>query len=176
LLACCLKDLNYLIIVSSIISKIKLSITNLAMKKLLMNISLFLVVVLIGFACDPDKISLLDYVITEPDDVTLTQGQKDTVDIGTRLVFGQAEEMTLSLSGLPDGVTGSFDTVTATLPFSSHLALSASSTAKEGTYPLLLKGLSAKTSKVKEVNFNLIIVASTAKKSGIYEALAINKN
>jgi hypothetical protein len=75
-----------------------------------------------------------------PDSVTITQGGNGPSNITITPVNGFSGSVTLSASGLPTGVTATFNPNPATT--SSALTLAASATATAGTVTVVIKGVS----------------------------------
>ncbi|HEY5516610.1 MAG TPA: hypothetical protein VIK12_10440 [Pengzhenrongella sp.] len=71
-------------------------------------------------------------ISASPSSLSVTQGSSDTSTISTALVSGSAESITLSASGLPSGVTVTFNPTSVSAGGSSTLTLTASGTATLG--------------------------------------------
>jgi Zn-dependent metalloprotease len=74
---------------------------------------------------------------------TLAQGGTVSTGISTAVTAGSAQQVTLSASGLPSGVTASFSPATVTAGQSSTLTLTASSGAATGTKAITVTGTAA---------------------------------
>lgn len=79
-----------------------------------------------------------------PSSGTVQQGGTTTFSVSTTAIAGSTQSITLSVSGLPSGVTGSFSPATVTAGGSSTLTLSASSSAS-GTSTFTVTGTSGST-------------------------------
>ena len=85
-----------------------------------------------------------------------------------KFVEGTQEPVSLSISGLPAGVTSTFTPGSGTPTFSSILTLAATNAVK-GTYPIKIKGTSNTLSK--EYSFNLVVTQSCAEQRvGMYSS------
>ena len=74
-----------------------------------------------------------DFTISAgPSSLSVAQGSAGTSTISTAIVSGSAENITLSASGLPSGVTATFNPTSVTTGGSSTLTLTASGTATLG--------------------------------------------
>ena len=75
-----------------------------------------------------------DFTISaSPSSLSVAQGSAGTSTISTAIVSGSAENITLSASGLPSGVTATFKPTSVTTGGSSTLTLTASGTATLGS-------------------------------------------
>jgi serine protease len=72
--------------------------------------------------------------------VSIAQGASGTVTVNTALTSGSAQSISLSITGLPTGVTGSFSPATVTAGGSSTLALTVAATAAAGTTSFTVTG------------------------------------
>ena len=87
-----------------------------------------------------------DFTVADsPSSTTLAPGGTATINVTTSAVNGSTQSITLSVSGLPSGVTGSFSPATVTAGGSSTLTLTASSTAS-GSGMATITGTSGSTS------------------------------
>ena len=80
------------------------------------------------------------FTIYSSGNVTLGQGTATTTYVGVTSQYGFTGSVTMSVSGLPSGVTASFSPNPTT--GNSQLTLTASSTAALGQYPLTITGTS----------------------------------
>ncbi|MGW6710025.1 M28 family peptidase [Streptomyces sp. NPDC054956] len=71
---------------------------------------------------------------------TVQQGASATTTVATAISTGAAQQVTLTASGLPAGVTASFNPATVQAGQSSTLTLSASSSAAPGSSTVVVKG------------------------------------
>ncbi len=78
-----------------------------------------------------------------PSSVSLVQGASGTSTIGTTVVSGNAQTVTLSASGLPAGATASFNPSSVTSPASSTLTISTASSTPAGSYTVTVSGTGA---------------------------------
>ncbi|GAA0280947.1 M20/M25/M40 family metallo-hydrolase [Streptomyces polychromogenes] len=85
-----------------------------------------------------------DFSLTlNPASGTVQQGASVTTTVATSTTTGQAQQVTLTASGLPAGVTASFNPATVQSGQSSTLTLSASSTTAPGPANVTVKGQGA---------------------------------
>ncbi|MFJ8214066.1 M28 family peptidase [Streptomyces sp. NPDC096033] len=85
-----------------------------------------------------------DFSLTlNPASGSVQQGASVTTTVATSTTTGQAQQVTLSASGLPAGVTASFNPATVQSGQSSTLTLSASSTTAPGPTTVTVKGQGA---------------------------------
>lgn len=113
----------------------------------------------------------LDYSISASSgSVTVSQGGTGTVTVSKALTSGITGSVSLGLSGVPAGVSATFDASAACSPTcSSLLTLSVSPTATPGTYPITVSGLSTDaTPSDNSVTFNLTV-------TNPYEPLTVAK-
>jgi hypothetical protein len=80
-----------------------------------------------------------------PTSATVTAGSSTTVSVPTARINGSSQSISLSVSGLPTGVTGAFSPTTVTAGSSATLTLSASSSAS-GSASYTVTGTSSSTS------------------------------
>jgi hypothetical protein len=82
-----------------------------------------------------------DFTISaSPTSKTIADGSASTVTVTTALSAGTAGSVSLAVSGLPSGVTGSFSPASVTAGASSTLTLTASATAAAGSYAVSVTG------------------------------------
>jgi len=83
-----------------------------------------------------------DFAITAPSSVTIQQGSSAPVAVGSTVSNGFSADVSLSISGLPAGVTDSFNPATLRAPGSgtSTLTLSVNSAAVAGKYAIAVTG------------------------------------
>ncbi len=96
-----------------------------------------------------------------PASLTVTQGSTGTSTISSSVSGGFNAAIALSASGLPSGVTASFNPATIAAPGSgsSTLTLTASASAAPGTYPVTITGTGGGLSNTTSVS---LTVASSA--------------
>ena len=82
-------------------------------------------------------------VALSPTNATIAAGGSVTVKVSTAVVSGSAEKISLSVSGLPSGVSGSFDQTSITAGGGATLTLSANSSAVGGAYTVSAQAASA---------------------------------
>jgi len=73
-----------------------------------------------------------------PENVRVRQGESANVTVRVLPVQGFSQAVSLSISGLPGGVTASFSPQSGTPPFTSTLTISVGPTAEPGTYSLTI--------------------------------------
>ncbi|GAA1716059.1 hypothetical protein GCM10009765_76000 [Fodinicola feengrottensis] len=77
-----------------------------------------------------------------PSSVTVDPGKSVTTTVGTTVTKGSAESVALSATGLPTGVTATFDPTSVTAGQSSTLTLTAAASATGGTSNISVSGKS----------------------------------
>lgn len=103
-------------------------------------ISSALVVSLVG--CDDDGAGITAAfthaigIALDSDDLTVEQGESGTVGVTVSRRSGYPGAIALAVTGLPAGVTASFEPASVTTGSSSTLTLEVAADAVEGTYPL----------------------------------------
>lgn len=87
------------------------------------------------------------------DEITLLQGESNTVNINVHSLANFTSSVSLSISGVPSGVSASFSQSSITPPAngtsSSTLTISPSTSANAGTYTLTITGTSGHLSRSK---------------------------
>jgi len=84
-------------------------------------------------------------IVVSPASASVAAGSSTSYSVTTTAVNGSTQSITLSVSGLPSGVTGSFSPATVTAGSSSTLTISASSTAAASTTTFSVTGTSGTT-------------------------------
>src|SRR5947209_18826170 len=79
-------------------------------------------------------------ISASPASLSLSAGQGGTTTISTVVTSGSAQTVSLSLSGLPAGATGSFNPSAVTAGGSSTLSISTASSTPGGSYTLTVTG------------------------------------
>jgi len=79
-------------------------------------------------------------IAVSPSSLTLQPGQSQSASVNVNLKSGTAQQVSLTVSGQPSGVTASLNPTSGTPTFSSTLTIAASSTASPGTYTLNIGG------------------------------------
>jgi len=92
-------------------------------------------------------------VFANPSSVTVSQGGNGTSNIAVSAFYGFNGSVTLSASGLPNGVTAGFSTNPTTS--TSTLTLTASATAATGTVPVTIQGMSGSLMHTTTVNLTV---------------------
>ena len=103
--------------------------------------------------------SLVDYKISvapETLKVCAVQGSHP-VDVSLQALSGFSEPVTLEVSGLPVGVSGSFSPADVTPPGSSVLSVSTTLLSPEGIYPTVVSGVSNPSGSTAEANLELSV-------------------
>ncbi len=93
-----------------------------------------------------------------PPSVTLGQGQTTQLQVLTTAKGGFSSPITLSISGLPNGVTATFSPNPVTPGAISTLTLQASSSAPPGTYQVKVKGKSSGLTRIDTFTLHIISV------------------
>ncbi len=88
------------------------------------------------------------FTLSAPSSISVTPGTSGTVPVQVSDTNGYTGSVTLSVSGLPTGVTGTFQTSSG----SASLLLTVPSTALGGTYSLTITGTAGGTSQIALVN------------------------
>ena len=78
-------------------------------------------------------------ISVSPSSQTVTPGASASFTVNVGLVSGSAQSITLTLSGTPTGVSGSFNPTSGTPPFTSSLTITSASSAT-GSYQLTVTG------------------------------------
>jgi hypothetical protein len=91
---------------------------------------------------------------------SVADGATGGVGVSTALTGGSAQNVNLSVSGAPSGVTASFGTGSVQAGGSTTLNVSVASTVPAGTYPLTVTGTGA-TSGSASATWNLTVTAVT---------------
>lgn len=99
-----------------------------------------------------------DYTVNGINDVTVQQGNSGTLPLDVKLLSGTAENVSLSLSGLPAGASSSFSPASGLPDFASTLTINTTNSVAAGTYPVTLKSTSS--AGVKSFSFNLIVTGA----------------
>ena len=84
-------------------------------------------------------------IAVSPASASVAAGSSTSYSVTTTAVNGSTQSITLSVSGLPSGVTGSFSPATVTAGSSSTLTISASATAAASTTTFSVTGTSGTT-------------------------------
>jgi subtilase family serine protease len=79
-------------------------------------------------------------VSVNPTNLSVAAGSNATATVSTAVTSGSSESVALSASGLPSGVTASFNPATVNSGSSSTLTLTASSSATAGNYSVTITG------------------------------------
>ncbi len=96
-------------------------------------------------------------ISASPASLSVAQGALGTSTINTTLVSGSAESVSLSINGLPGGVTAAFNPSSVTAGTSATLTLTVGSGAATGTYPLTVTGTA--TSATHSTTLSLTVTA-----------------
>lgn len=99
------------------------------------------------------------YAVNNVTDMSVLQGGNATKNLEVKLLTGTSENVNLSLTGLPTGVTSSFSTASGTPTFNSTLTINASASATAGIYPVVLKSTSS--TGTQTYNFDLTVGSTT---------------
>ncbi|HVO29406.1 MAG TPA: proprotein convertase P-domain-containing protein [bacterium] len=97
-------------------------------------------------------------VAVTPATASVAQGASVTYQVSTSVTSGAAQSITLSVAGLPTGVTGSFSPASVTAGGMSTLTISASATAAAGATNFTVKG--AATSGSHTANASVTVTTS----------------
>jgi hypothetical protein len=101
-----------------------------------------------------------DFAITaSPTTLTVAQGGTGTATIGTAVVSGSAQTVSLSASGTPSGTTATFNPASVTAGGSSTLTLNVGATTAAGSYPITVTGTGTGTTHTTSVALNVTAAA-----------------
>ncbi len=92
--------------------------------------------------------------------VWVSQGSSGSDSVNTMTVSGGSSAVALGISGLPPGVTGSFNPNPVNSPFNSLLTLNALASAPPGSYPFTVTGAAAQSNHA--TGGTLVVVAGSA--------------
>jgi MYXO-CTERM domain-containing protein len=119
-----------------------------------------------GVATSATHTMNLDFIVTsvasdftisvDPSTASAQHGTPVMATVSTGVAAGVAESLTLSISGQPSGVTGSFDNTNLTSGQSATLTLTADSTASAGTYPITITGTGSTGTHTTTLTFTVI--------------------
>ena len=98
-----------------------------------------------------------DFNVSSEGDKSVTQGTAVTNAVTANLVSGIAQNVTFSVSGLPTGVTASFNPGNCTPNCGTTLTLTASASATVGAFPITLTGTAG--SVIRTTTFTLTVSA-----------------
>jgi len=102
-----------------------------------------------------------DFSLTAtPASQTITAGTRATYTISTAVVSGPARTIVLSVSGLPNGITGSFSPASVAAGGSSTLTLTSSLTTGAGTTQFTISGVDAVEPTTHTTNASVTIAAN----------------
>jgi len=94
-------------------------------------------------------------ISVSPTSGSLNEGQSGYAVVTVTATGGFDSAVTLSSSGEPSGVTGSFSPASITGSGTSDFTLTVSRTAKTGTYPITIKGTSGSTTETTTLTFTV---------------------
>ncbi|HEY9177802.1 MAG TPA: hypothetical protein VIN07_08935 [Flavipsychrobacter sp.] len=132
--------------------------------------------VLVIFSCGKDDGPTTEFSIKGLHDVDLEENGSVQLDVTIELQSPNAEQVTLSLEGAPEGLSLSFNRVTDKPTFTVHLYIRDDSSSG-GIYPITVKARSAKGTE-HTATFNITTHDKTciAKASGYYRGTCICKD
>jgi hypothetical protein len=96
----------------------------------------------------------------QPASQSMKAGESASFTTDVRLVSGIAQPVTLSLSGLPGGMSYSFSLPSANPRFTSDLRVSSQSSVSPGTYPITIVGNGG--GKTHSISVNLVVTGVVA--------------
>ena len=111
-----------------------------------------------------DNVSVTGAVVLPPNDfsisanpgtVSVVAGTSGSTSISTAVVSGTPESIGLSASGLPAGVTATFNPTSLTTGAASSVTFSVASSVAAGTYPISVLGTSPSTSHATPVSLTV---------------------
>lgn len=144
---------------------------------LVQSIRLYIILLVAGlsalvFSCEKPE-EKTNFTITGIRDVSLGENGSASIELQVEQVSAKSEQVTLSVEGLPNGVTATFNKVTDRPSFGVSLYVKDDSS-KKGEYPITLKAVSA-SGVEKTFSFKIFTVDKTCAKkaSGLYHATSI---
>jgi len=99
-------------------------------------------------------------ISASPGSLTIAQGSSGTSTISTAVISGSAESISLSVSGVPAGVTASLSPTTVTAGGSSTLTVTVSSSAATGSSTLTIQGTAPSATHSTSVSLTVTAPAS----------------
>lgn len=128
------------------------------------------------FSCGKDEGPTTDFSINGLHDIDLPESSSIVVDVLIEQVSPNAEQVTLSVSGAPDGLTVTFNRLTDKPSFNAKLYIKDDSTVG-GVYPITVKARSAKGVE-HTTTFNITTHNKTCikKAAGYYRGTSICKD
>jgi len=99
-------------------------------------------------------------VSVSPTSQAVSMGDKTTYSVTVNLVSGSASPVSLSLSGLPGGISYSFSPQSGTPTFGSTLTIDASAAQSTGSYALTVTAMGGGLSKTASMTLNVNEAAS----------------
>lgn len=112
------------------------------------------------FGCKKHKVTPFDYTISGIGDISVEKEGATTMPVEIKHIKGDAEFVSLSITGLPKNVTATINPDHASGSFNPGIVFNANSMAVEGTYPLMITTYSI-SSYYRTYNFNLKVVPSS---------------
>ncbi|TMF81437.1 MAG: metallophosphoesterase family protein [Chloroflexi bacterium] len=100
-------------------------------------------------------------ISASPASLSLSAGQGGTTTISTVVTSGSAQTVSLSLSGLPAGATGSFNPSAVTAGGSSTLSISTASSTPGGSYTLTVTGTGTTATHTTTVGLTVTGLSAT---------------
>jgi hypothetical protein len=91
------------------------------------------------------------FQLSAPSAASVTKGSNAQVNVQVPVTGGFSGAVSLSVSGLPAGLTASFGPASITAPGSSTLTLTAGSTVTAGTYNLTVSGVNSSTTRTGSI-------------------------
>src|SRR5438034_8356943 len=100
-------------------------------------------------------------ISASPPSLSLSADQGGTTTISTAVTSGSGQTVSLSLSGLPVGATGSFNPSAVTAGGSSTLSISTASSTPGGSYTLTVTGTGATATHTTTVGLTVTGLSAT---------------
>jgi len=97
----------------------------------------------------------IDFSLSNEGDKSVAQGSSVTNAVTTTLLSGLAQNVTFSVTGLPTGVTGSFNPGSCSPTCGTTLTLNANSSAAVGAWPITLTGTVGAISRTTTFTLNV---------------------
>lgn len=124
-----------------------------------------LLFVLAACGKDNDSTPGNQFIINGVHDVSMDSTGGNIMPVGVALTSGVQEQVTLSVTGLPLGITADIKPANGTPAFGSVITFNRAGTVTGGTYPLKLVGTSA--SYTKSYDFSLVVSKNVFEMIGI---------
>lgn len=135
----------------------------------LRQLAIFAGICLLILSCGKEKDAPTDFRINGIKDVVLEENGSEVIALSVELLSSNAEQVTLKLQNVPNGLSPNFNRTTDKPPFSADLYLKDDST-KGGEHQITIIGTSA-SGLIRSYDFTITTREKTCAKkaSGLYE-------